>query len=276
MEELFVSFVVDTPTPDLEQIRCGGILLSMLKGQDYIFGKHPVFEALNSRPQAIVAIWLRDDSESREIENLAKQSHLKINRFRAGELPAGFDHNAVHQGVIALVELGGLTISYKEFMNDFTVGDNAAFALLDEIEDPQNVGAIIRSAAAFGLAGILIPEHNQAQITGSVIKVSAGMAFRIPLVSIGNVNSTLRDLKEKGYWIYGLTGEGENDLTREKFDAPAVFVVGAEGAGIRTKTLELCDIRLRIPIDERCESLNAATSASVAFYEWSRGRGKKI
>ena len=90
--------------------------------------------------------------------------------------------------------------------------------LLGEIQDPQNVGAVIRSAAAFGVSGILIPDHNQAQVTGAVVKVSAGMAFRVPLVSIGNVNTVVRDLKERGFAVYGLAGEAKQIITKEAFE----------------------------------------------------------
>jgi 23S rRNA (guanosine2251-2'-O)-methyltransferase len=138
------------------------------------------------------------------------------------------------------------------------------------VQDPHNVGAIIRSAAAFGIAGVLIPEHNQAGITGAVIKASAGMVFTTPLVSIGNVNYAIKALKAKGFWIYGLDASGKNTLSGEKFDAPAAFVVGNEGSGIREKTLDACDIVLNIPMHERTESLNAAVSAAVVLYEWSK------
>ena len=142
--------------------------------------------------------------------------------------------------------------------------------MLDELQDPHNVGAIIRSAAAFGATGVLLPEHNQAPVTGTVIKTSAGMVFRIPLVKIGNVNQTLRLLKEKGYWVYGLAMDGSSNLQKTTFDTPVVFVIGNEGEGIRQKTLELCDIKITIPMNPRCESLNAAVAASVVLYEWSR------
>ncbi len=95
------------------------------------------------------------------------------------------------------------------------------------------------------------------------------MAFRVPLVTIGNVNDTLRDLKERGFWTYGLDGEAKQSITQEKFDAPTVFVFGNEENGIRQKTLELCDISLSIPMHPGCESLNVAASAAVALYAWS-------
>jgi 23S rRNA (guanosine2251-2'-O)-methyltransferase len=96
------------------------------------------------------------------------------------------------------------------------------------------------------------------------------MAFRIPLVTIGNVNNTVRVLKEKGFWVYGLAMGGSMPLGGDAFDAPAVFIVGNEGSGIREKTLEACDVTLSIPMHARTESLNAAVSAAIVFYEWSR------
>jgi 23S rRNA (guanosine2251-2'-O)-methyltransferase len=178
--------------------------------------------------------------------------------------------DTAHQGVIFTMDPSALLISFEDFIASLDMKKNPAIAVLGEVQDPHNVGAIIRSAAAFGLAGVLIPEHNQAGVTGAVVKTSAGMAFRIPLVTIGNVNNTLKILKEKGFWIYGLAMQGKTTLGTDAFDAPAAFVVGNEGAGIREKTLAACDVTLSIPIHARTESLNAAVSAAVVFYEWSR------
>jgi 23S rRNA (guanosine2251-2'-O)-methyltransferase len=131
------------------------------------------------------------------------------------------------------------------------------------------VGAIIRSATAFGASGILIPAHNQAPITGIVAKASAGTVFSIPILAINNENQTILDLKKRGFWIYGLAGEGDHELPKEKFDAPAVFVVGSEGQGLRQRTREHCDILLRIPMTPRVESLNASVSAAVVLAAWA-------
>ena len=137
------------------------------------------------------------------------------------------------------------------------------------MQDPHNVGAVIRSAAAFGLAGVLIPPHNQAPVTGTVVKVSAGMTFKIPMVSISNVNTTLRDLQASGFWVYGLDGDGSTSTVTEKFTRPSVFVLGNEGSGIREKTKEVCDDILSIPIHPQCESLNAAAATAIALASWS-------
>jgi 23S rRNA (guanosine2251-2'-O)-methyltransferase len=122
---------------------------------------------------------------------------------------------------------------------------------------------------AFGASAVLIPEHNQAGISGAVIKASAGTAFHIPLVEIGNVNQTLRTLKERGFWTYGLAMDGTSALAEEKFTEPTVFVIGSEGEGLREKTREHCDILLSIPMSDRAESLNASVAAAVCLYQWS-------
>jgi 23S rRNA (guanosine2251-2'-O)-methyltransferase len=140
---------------------------------------------------------------------------------------------------------------------------------LGEVQDPHNVGAVVRSAAAFGLRGVLIPKHRQAGVTGTVVKVSAGMAFKIPLVEVANANRTIEDLKKMGFFIYGLDGEGDVALPLEDFSKPSVFVLGNEGEGMREKTKEHCDSILSIPIHGRAESLNASASAAVVFYAWS-------
>jgi 23S rRNA (guanosine2251-2'-O)-methyltransferase len=233
----------------------------------YIYGKHALMEALRNSPKAIDKVYLENRTD-KEIEALVSKLALSVGKLSEG-LGDGVERGAKHQGVIGRVALSRLVQPLGEFMTKLKVTPDTALVVLGEIQDPQNVGAIIRSAAAFGISGILIPEHNQAPVTGAVVKVSAGMAFRIPLVSIGNVNDTLRILKDKGFWIYGLAGGSKQTVQNEKFEEPAVFVLGNESTGIRHKTLEHCDIPLSIPMNPQCESLNVAASAAVVLYTWS-------
>jgi 23S rRNA (guanosine2251-2'-O)-methyltransferase len=234
----------------------------------YIYGKHALMEALANTPQVIKKVFLSVEQDTRELRSVLKEHNIPQHPLVDGKEMVGRD--AVHQGVIAVMDPATLLVSFDTFLESLDVSKNPAVALLGEVQDPHNVGAIIRSAAAFGLSAVLIPEHNQAGITGTVVKTSVGMVFRIPLVTIGNVNNTLAKLKEKGFWIYGLAMEGAVPLGGEAFDTPSVFVIGNEGAGIREKTLEACDVALAIPMHPRTESLNAAVSAAVVFYEWSR------
>ena len=229
-------------------------------------------EALQNTPKVIRKVFLAPDLRDTELRQLLTKNAIPTAALAPGRGKGLVGKDAVHQGVIAVMDPSSLLITLDEFLAAIPASGPAktAVAVLAEVQDPHNVGAIIRSAAAFGLSAVLIPEHHQAPVTGTVVKSSAGMTFRIPLVSIGNVNHTLQLLKKKGFWIYGLSAKGKTFLGAETFDAPSAFVIGNEGAGIREKTLDACDIELSIPMHARTESLNAAASAAVVFFEWSQ------
>jgi 23S rRNA (guanosine2251-2'-O)-methyltransferase len=230
----------------------------------WIYGVHPVVEALTHARHAVRRIMLK--GEHRDIESLAQG--MPIRRITDEYVPQGVPRYAVHQGVFALVESARLTVDYKSWIAGLDITQHTALVLLDEITDPQNVGTIIRSSAAFGVTAVLLPSHRQAPVNGTVVKASAGTAFRVPLVSIGNINTTIRELKAKGYWIYGLDAQASHTVQEEQFTKPSVFVFGSEGRGVRVKTEELCDIMLAIPMDARCESLNVGSSAAVTLQAW--------
>ncbi|MBI4068078.1 23S rRNA (guanosine(2251)-2'-O)-methyltransferase RlmB [Candidatus Kaiserbacteria bacterium] len=234
----------------------------------FIYGKHALAEVLTHVPTAVRKVHLASSFDDERIRALIRDSGVPISALKEGALRE-VESGASHQGVVAEISLEGLVRSYDSFATGLKPNPDTLLVILDELTDPHNVGAIIRSAAAFGAAGVLIPPHNQASITGAVVKVSAGMAFRVPLVQIGNVNQTVRDLKERGFWIYGLAGGGAQPILGETFTVPTVLIIGNEASGIRQKTRELCDVLLSIPIAPRCESLNAASAASVALYAWS-------
>jgi 23S rRNA (guanosine2251-2'-O)-methyltransferase len=202
------------------------------------------------------------------------QSHkIPYNVVTSSEIESHVGRDVVHQGVLAVLNEKVLYTSLDEALVLASHKERPVFVLLNELQDPHNVGAIIRSSVAFGASAILLPEHNQTQITGTVIKSSSGTVFSIPIVRINNCNTTLLALKEKGYWAYGLTGNGDTSLLSATFDTPSVIVVGSEGDGIAKKTLEHCDFKLSIPINPSCESLNASNAVAVTLYEWSRQNG---
>jgi 23S rRNA (guanosine2251-2'-O)-methyltransferase len=244
----------------------------------YVYGKHALIEALTNAPHVVRKVFLAHEMEDPELRDILKKHNVPVEAIKAREADRMVGEDTAHQGVIAIADPGALMIDFADFerMNvasapgkPFWPNEKTMLVLLDELTDPHNVGAIIRSAAAFGAAGVLMPSHNQAPITGAVVKASAGMAFRVPLVSIGNVNQTVDTLAKMGFKTYGLAMNGTQNLAEEKFDAPTLIIVGNEGAGIRQKTLERCDVKLSIPMDPRCESLNASVSAAVVLYQWS-------
>jgi 23S rRNA (guanosine2251-2'-O)-methyltransferase len=249
----------------------------------YIYGKHALMEALANAPHAVRKVFLSPEmNNDKELRELVTKRNAKIEVMKRGEADRMVGEDTSHQGVIAIADPGAIMVDFHDFARGLgggadgrgAVGSGTMLVLLDELTDPHNVGAIIRSAAAFGAAGVLLPSHNQAPITGAVVKASAGMVFRVPIVSLGNVNQAVDFLKKEfDFRTYGLAMEGAKSLAEETFDdpnpAPALIIVGNEGRGIREKTLERCDVALRIPMDPRCESLNASVSAAIVLYQWS-------
>jgi 23S rRNA (guanosine2251-2'-O)-methyltransferase len=239
----------------------------------YLYGRGPLTEAITlGKPGLIEKIFLTPSAEADgKIIGLLQKNGLKHERVTLEEIESMTGRDATHQGVCALLDDRKIYTPLETVLLEAKNSPKRPlFVLLDELQDPHNVGAIIRSALAFGASAVLMPEHDQVQVTSTVIKTSAGTVFSMPIVRIGNVNTTLRNLKEKGFWIYGLAGEGETKLTTTAFDADTVIVIGSEGEGIRSKTLEVCDFKLAIDIDPACESLNASNAAAVAFYEWHK------
>lgn len=241
----------------------------------YLYGKNPLQEALlfskrkGVMPIEEVFITKAAEADS-SIMSLLQSNKLEYSVVTPHEIESMIGKSTVHQGVLASLNQKSLYTSLDEALLTAATQERPLFILLDELQDPHNVGAIIRSAVAFGASAILMPEYDQTQITGTVIKSSAGTVFSIPIVRIGNVNTTLLKLKEKGFWTYALTGDGDTSLTSVVFDAPSVIVVGSEGSGIAKKTLEHADFRLSIPIHPLCESLNASNAVAVTLYEWSK------
>jgi 23S rRNA (guanosine2251-2'-O)-methyltransferase len=243
---------------------------------EYIFGKHAVREVLLMRPDVVKEVHAARDFSAEDILQLAEAKKIPLKLLNLNNPPRGVSSKAAHQGIVAGIKAEKLTIPYKEFKAGLKKEDHTALLVLGEVQDPHNVGAVIRSAAAFGLKGVLIPPHNQAPVTGTVVKVSAGMAFKIPLVTISNVNTVLRDLQSDGYWVYGLEGDGTTTTVAEKFTRPSVFVLGNEGSGLREKTKELCDELISIPIHPQCESLNAAAATAIVLASWSAQHGDAL
>ena len=248
---------------------------SIMTPTTYLYGKNPLREAILSMKRKgaspIAQLFLTKSALSDpEMMSLIQANSLTHKVVTAQEVESIVGPSVVHQGVVALLNDDILYSSLDEVLTDVSKKERPILVLLDELQDPHNVGAIIRSCSAFGVDAVLIPEHNQTQITGTVIKASSGTVFVVPIVKIGNVNTALLKLKEKGYWVYALTGDGDTLLTDVQFDSPSIIIIGSEGTGIHKKTLEHSDFSLSIPISPVCESLNASNAVAVTLYEWSK------
>ncbi len=187
-------------------------------------------------------------------------------RFEPRDALDKASHNAVHQGVIAFEAAPRRTGAPD-------VLDKAqCVILLDGVEDPHNLGAIIRTAHAAGADAVMAPERRAAGITETVIKASAGAIEHLPLIRISNVRQEMENLKKRNFWIYGLDERGTEDYDKVEYAAPAAFVLGGEGKGLHEHVRKECDFLVRIPMAGAIASLNVSVAAGVALFEWRRRR----
>ncbi len=235
----------------------------------YIYGRNVVREALMHAPKLIKTIYLSPQMADGKLMSLVSKSKIKTEKIDPKRVTSQVEGNAPHQGIIAHITLFGLMVSFDDFLKTIKPNEVQSFIYLDGVQDPHNVGTIIRASAAFGASAVLIPMHNQSQVTQGVIKASAGALFSIPLVSVENPQQALSELRRRGVTIYGMAGEGSSNIAEEKFAGASLFVLGNEGDGISPATRPLCQKMLRINISKTVESLNVASAATAALFAWS-------
>ena len=235
---------------------------------DWIWGKHSVFEALISE-RAINRIWCTSDIFSSEkfyilLKDLKSKGILieEVSWNRLSQLTCG----ASHQGV-ALQLACAKTISLDKLINFSKKNStNPIILALDGITDPHNIGAIIRSAEAFDCKGIIIPQRRSAGLTGTVAKVAAGALEHLPVSRVVNLNRSLEELKKNGFYIIGLSADAQSSISKFKKNTPLVLIVGAEDKGISLLTQKKCDFLLSIPLKGKTSSLNASVAAAISLF----------
>src|SRR6516165_6334460 len=232
-------------------------------------GIHPVAEALRAgRPlERVLVAQGAAGPRLQTIIDLARQAEVPV-RFEPRASLDRLAGTATHQGVVALG-------AAKKYADLETLPASGLVVVLDGIEDPHNLGAIIRTAHAAGAAGVVIPERRAASITDVVAKAAAGALEHLPVVRVTNVNRTLEQLKERGYWIYGLDERGTQDYDRVEYSQPAALVLGGEGKGLHEQVRRHCDVLVRIPVAGRIASLNVSVAAGIAMFEWKRRKAGK-
>lgn len=180
-----------------------------------------------------------------------------------------------HQGVAALVAPVSFSMLEDVLDKAYSSGEKPFLLLLDELQDPQNVGALIRSADAAGVHGVLLPKRRSCPLNMSVEKISAGAISYVPIVQIGNISQTLQKLKKEGFWVVGADMEGETLYFETDLDRPIVLVIGSEGKGMNRLVKENCDMLMRIPMRGGVNSLNASAAGAILLYEVVRQRLQK-
>lgn len=243
---------------------------------DVLVGRNAVTEALKSG-RGINKLWIASgdrEGSVAEIAALAKERGIVVQYVERAKIEALAGGHR-HQGVLAYVA----PVPYAELEDILKAaeakGEAPFLVLLDELEDPHNLGALLRTADATGVHGILIPKRRSVSLNATVAKTSAGAVEYVPVARIGNIAQTLKKLKEKGFWVAGADMDGEKAYYEADLTGPLVLVVGSEGKGMSRLTKEACDFIVRMPMVGRINSLNASVAGSILMYESMRQRLQK-
>ena len=238
---------------------------------DILYGKNPVLEALRSGRgvrKLVIAEGVRDEARLREIIELAERSNVAIEETSRRRLD-DIAHNEHHQGVVGYFHA-------REVLDleDLIAGaaTPALFLVLDGIQDPQNLGALARTAEAVGVDGMIVAKHRAASVTASAAKASAGATEHVKLATVTNLVNALDRLAEVGVWRIGMAGEGTTRYDQFDYTSPVALVVGAEGEGLRPLTRRHCDALVSLPMLGRISSLNAGVAGGILMYEAARQR----
>jgi 23S rRNA (guanosine2251-2'-O)-methyltransferase len=224
-----------------------------------LWGRHAVSAALDNPNRKVLRAWATREAA----DYMQFPREVAVTLADAADLARLVAHDAPHQGVV--IEVEPLEDAWLDGILN-AAGKRAVLLVLDQVTDPHNVGAILRSAAAFGAIGIVTQDRHSPPESGVIAKAASGALERVPWVRVVNLARALEEIAEAGFWRIGLAGDAEMDL-REALGSPRVaLVLGAEGAGLRPNTREHCDSIARLPIGETIESLNVSNAAAVALY----------
>jgi len=239
-----------------------------------LFGLHSVQAALDYSPKKIYKAWVdvgRQDKRLAQAVDYLLALGIEPEKVDRKKLDRLADNNN-HQGIVIEVEMPG-ELSESDLKTAVeNLSETALFLVLDNVQDPQNLGACLRTADATGVHGVIITKDNATGITPTVCKVASGAAETVPVYQVTNLSRTLRWLKGEGLWIMGAAGETAQTFYTADFTVPMALVVGAEGKGLRRLTKEQCDVLVSVPMKGQVDSLNLSVATGVLLYEAVRQR----
>lgn len=267
LDEMFCQL---RPAPDSRQLDCGSSPASsarMGSSMDMIVGIHPVREALKagSPVERICVVKEARSPRLEEVVSMARKAGVAV-RFEGKESLERMARGAVHQGVVAFLA-AGRHVQLEEFLDK-----DGILVLLDGVEDPHNLGALVRSAHAAGALGVITGERRSAPLSETAAKAAAGALALTPVIKVTNLNRALEKLKEHGWWVFGLDERGTATHWEADFGSKAVLVLGGEGHGLHDQVRAKCDFLLRIPMAGAVASLNVSVAGGIALFEWRRKR----
>lgn len=237
---------------------------------DYIYGRNAVESYLFHAPSLVEKVFLNKNSVGRNIEKIQDIIHnqgIEIEYVGIEFFKKKFKQNEVHQGIVAVVQAFQYQ-SLDAFLNSTKVEENPTVLILDQVQDPRNLGAIIRTAVCAGMSAIMITTHESCDVNATVIKASTGAVFEIPIIQIINVQQTLKKLKVAGFWICSLDMEGATNYRTSKYDLPLCVVIGGEHRGIRPIVKKEVDFQVFIPMEKATvNSLNVSVASALIMYE---------
>jgi 23S rRNA (guanosine2251-2'-O)-methyltransferase len=244
-------------------------------GPRWVYGVQPVLEVLKSKGGRAEKIWVtfgRSGTAVQRILEQARQQKTPVSFKDRASLDAKAG-TAKHQGVLALVS-GIETLELEPFLRQLPKDKRRFITLLDEVQDPHNLGAILRTACAAGVEGVLLPKHRTSPLTPAAVKASSGAAEWVPLVRVGNAAEALRRIRQEGIFVLGADASARDEIYDQDFRRDVCVVIGGEGKGLRPVLKKLCDGLVSIPMIGPIDSLNASVAAAVLFYEVVRHRRK--
>ena len=241
----------------------------MNKSSFFIIGQHAVIEALRNPKRKVLRVFLTEESK----KNIHKKSpnknllnDVKVYFKTKKELDKySTRENLQHQGYVAEIEHIQKPI-LKEYIKE---KNNVTLICLDGVTDPRNIGSLIRSAASFNIDGVIIKERNFPSESKLMYKAASGAIEYINIFEVSNINSTLKNLKEKNFWVYGFDGKGKKDFTDIEWKGNNILLFGSEGSGMHKHTSKYADFLVKIEINEKIESLNISNSAAIVFHHLS-------
>tara|TARA_B100000963_G_scaffold297067_1_gene268371 strand:+ start:135 stop:878 length:744 start_codon:yes stop_codon:yes gene_type:complete len=238
----------------------------MNKSSFFIIGRHAVIEALRNPKRKVLRVFLTEESKKNIHRKSPKKNLLKDVKvyFKTKKELDNYSNkeNLLHQGYVAEIEHLD-----KPILKDFIKEKNdITFVCLDGVTDPRNIGSLIRSAASFNIDGIIIKERNFPSESKLMFKAASGAIEYINIFEVSNVNSTLKNLKDKNFWVYGFDGSGEKNFTKVEWKGNNILLFGSEGSGMHKHTSKYADFLVRIDINKKIESLNISNSAAIVFH----------
>lgn len=232
-------------------------------GQQYVYGKNVVRQLLED-DKKIYEIILMEGFKDATILNLLKGKKITVKTMNRHKMDAKLNGN--HQGVAALIDEYKI-YTLEEIVEAIPQGKMPLLLMLDGIEDPHNLGAILRTCDCVGADGVIIGKHRSATLTPTVAKVSTGAIETVKVAQVTNLARTLQQLKEMGYWVVGADMHKAQDYRKAKYDMPIVLVIGSEGFGISSLVRKNCDFCVKLPMIGKVSSLNASVACGILLYE---------